>query len=61
MSDTPINLNHARKDAERAKAKAQADENAVKHGRSKAERIAQAARCEKARRILDAHKFTDET
>ena len=37
----PINLNQARKTRSRAEAKAQADENAVRFGRTKAETKAQ--------------------
>ena len=56
MSD-PINFNKAR---DRADKKAQADANAIKHGRTKAERLADATKAEKARRLLDGHKFDDE-
>ena len=57
---TPINLNKARKARDRAKEKAEADRNAVKHGRTKAERLAEAARAEQAARRLDQLKFEDE-
>ncbi len=40
----PINLNQARKTRARAQAKAKADENAIRFGRSKAERELDAAR-----------------
>jgi hypothetical protein len=40
----PINLNQARKARDRARAKAKADENAIRFGRSKAERQLDAAR-----------------
>ena len=57
---TPINLNKARKARDRAAEKARADANAVKHGRTKAERLAEAARAEQAARRLDQLKFEDE-
>ncbi|SEM68248.1 DUF4169 family protein [Palleronia pelagia] len=60
MSDGPINLNKARKARKRADDKALADANAAKHGRSKAERVAEAARTDRARALLDGHKFTED-
>lgn len=60
MSGSVINLNRARKALDRAKEKAQADANAVKHGRTKAQRLLEAAQAEKARRALDHSKFEDE-
>ena len=52
----PINLNKARKARAKAAKKTRAEENVVKHGRSKAERAAE-AKSESARVIrLDAHK-----
>ncbi|NAZ36081.1 DUF4169 family protein [Rubellimicrobium sp. CFH 75288] len=59
MTDAPINLNRARKARDRAEAKARADANALKFGRTKAERLLEAARAERARRALDAHRFED--
>ena len=60
MSDhTPINLNKVRKIRDRAAEKAQADANAVKFGRSKAERLLEAARADKARSALDQSKFEE--
>lgn len=56
----PINLNKARKERNRAEAKRQADENAVRFGRTKAERMLEAAQNEKASRQLDQLKFDDE-
>lgn len=56
----PINLNKVRKDRARADKKARADENAVKFGRTKAERLLDAARNKQARAVLDAQKFEDE-
>lgn len=60
MSDSPVNLNRYRKDKARDEGKARADANAVKHGRTKAERLLDAARTEKARAMLDRHKLDDE-
>jgi hypothetical protein len=48
----PINLNQARKTRARAQAKAKADENAIRFGRSKAERELDAAR---ERQTRDRH------
>lgn len=50
---TVVNLNKFRKAKARADQKAQADENAVKFGRSKAEKRLDAARVEKAEKDLD--------
>lgn len=55
-----INLNRARKTQARDDAKVQADANAVKFGRSKAARIAEAAQSEKARKMLDQHELDEE-
>ena len=55
----PVNLNKARKTRDRAAEKAQADANALKHGRTKAERLLEAAQAEKARRALDQAKFEE--
>ncbi len=57
---TPINLNKARKARQSVKNRKQADENAVKFGRSKAERILDATRNDKARAAIDRHRFEDE-
>ncbi len=57
---TPVNLNRVRKAKARAEAKARADENAVKHGRTKAERLLEAATTEQARKMLDRHRIEDE-
>jgi len=56
----PVNLNKVRKARARAEDKARADANAVKHGRSKAQRLLEAARADKAKARLDQHKFDDE-
>lgn len=59
MSDI-VNLNKARKERDRAEAKAQADANAVKFGRTKAQRLLEASQQEMSRRQLDQAKFEDE-
>jgi len=55
-----INLNKIRKDRERTAKKTEADQNALRHGRTKAERLAEAARDARARVRLDQLKFEDE-
>ncbi|MCA0919870.1 DUF4169 family protein [Pseudooceanicola nanhaiensis] len=55
----PVNLNRFRKDKARAEKKARADENAVKFGRSKAQKDAEKARADQARRLLDGHRTDD--
>ena len=54
------NLNRFRKDKARAEKRAEADANAAKHGRSKAQKLLEATRNEKAQRHLDQLKFEDE-
>lgn len=54
-----VNLRAARKAQTRAKARAQADENAAKFGRTKAQRTAEAAQAAKARAALDGHLRED--
>ena len=51
-----VNLGKARKARERAEKKARADANAVKFGRTKAEKALDKARGEKAARDLDQHR-----
>lgn len=55
----PVNLNRYRKDKARAEKEARADENAVKFGRSKADKDLDRARTAKARRNLDGHQRED--
>ena len=55
----PINLNRVRKEKSRAETKAQADANAVKFGRTKAQRLLETAREDLAARRLDQLKFDD--
>ena len=56
MTSGPVNLNRFRKEMARAKDKARADENAVKFGRSKAQKELEKARADKAARDLDQLK-----
>lgn len=56
MSDTPIILNKARKTKTKADARRQADENAVKFGRSKAAKAKDAAVTVLSDRQLDGAK-----
>lgn len=49
------NLNRFRKDKARAEKRAEGDENAVKHGRTKAQKALERARADKAARDLDGH------
>jgi hypothetical protein len=58
--EAPLNLNKARKERLREATKAQADANALKFGRTKAERLLEAARNDLARRRLDQHQFDEE-
>ena len=55
----PINLNQIRKDRVRTADKAQADVNAVKFGRTKAQRLLEATQAEQARNRLDQTKFDE--
>lgn len=50
-----VNLTQARKARDRAAKRAEADANAAKFGRSKAERDLEQAQADKARAALDAH------
>ena len=52
----PVNLNRYRKAKARAERKARADENAVRFGRTKAEKKLESAQAEKAARDLDGHR-----
>lgn len=56
----PVNLNHMRKTRARADAKAKADQNAVRFGQTKAERVLDAAKVELANNRLSQLKFEDE-
>lgn len=52
----PVNLNRYRKDRARVEKRAAADANAVRFGRTKAEKERAAAEAQKARRDLDGHE-----
>ena len=52
----PVNLNRARKERARRAAKALADENAVRFGRTKAEKQRDRAEAERASRDHDGHR-----
>lgn len=58
--DAPVNLNKFRKSKAREEGRAQANENAVKFGRTKAERLLEATRNSKAKIMLDRHLLDDE-
>jgi hypothetical protein len=60
MNDTPVNLNRVRKAKARAAKKARADENAVKHGRSKTRKAQEASELAKTRHDLDQHRLREE-
>jgi len=51
-----VNLNRFRKEKARAEKRAEADANAAKHGRTKAEKALDKARAEKTARDLDGHE-----
>lgn len=53
----PINLNKARKARARLQKRVTADENAMKFGRSKAEKSAEKLDAARSKRALDAHKL----
>jgi len=55
-----VNLGKVRKDRARTAKKREADQNARKFGRTKAERLAEANREAKAKKQLDQLKFEDE-
>ena len=56
----PVNLNRARKARAREEARRRADANAARHGRTKAERQAEAAEAERLARRHEEHRRTDE-
>lgn len=57
---TVVNLNKFRKAKARVEKRAQADENAVKFGRSKAEKSLDQARADKVARDLDGKRREDD-
>ncbi|MGB3555115.1 MAG: DUF4169 family protein [Jannaschia sp.] len=56
MTEKPVNLGRVRKERARRDAKARADANAVRFGRTKAEKARETAEAEKTRRDLDGHR-----
>lgn len=56
MTGKIVNLKTARKQRNRAKLRQTGDENAARHGQSKAETTLRQARADKALRDLDRHK-----
>ena len=56
----PVNLNHLRKANTRAEAKAIADQNAVRFGRTKAQKVLEATQAAQASDRLAQLKFDDE-
>ncbi len=56
----PINLNKARKARARAEKRSQADQNAVKYGRSKSEKAQEAAERSQSVHRIDQHKLDKE-
>lgn len=55
-----VNLNRFRKDRERAARRAEAEANAVKFGRSRAEKDLEQARAEKSARDHAGHSLRDD-
>jgi hypothetical protein len=55
----PISLSQIRKDRARTDDKTRADANAVKFGRTKAQRLLEAAQAAQARNRLDQAKFDE--
>lgn len=60
MTGKLVTLSRARKARARAEKRRKGDENAARHGQSKADRTAQAARADKAARHLDQHRRGDD-
>jgi len=56
----PVNLNQLRKTRDRAADKARADANAVRFGRTKAQRLLEATQAEQSRKRLDQARFEDD-
>ncbi|UWP94218.1 DUF4169 family protein [Aliiroseovarius crassostreae] len=57
----PVNLNRYRKEKARAEQKARADENAVKFGRTKAQKSVEKAEKDRVIRLFDGHEREDDT
>ena len=60
MTGKIVNLNTARKQAARAQKRVQADANAAKFGRTKAQRKLEETEADMARNKLDQHKREEE-
>lgn len=60
MTGKPVNLRQVRKERARLRKRADGDANAAKFGRSKTQRMREAADAAKARATLDAHKREEE-
>ena len=60
MTGKVVNLSRARKARARDEKRRQADENAARFGRTKAERAADRAEADKAARHLDQHRREDD-
>lgn len=60
MTDTPVNLNKARKARARIAKKTRAEENAAKYGRSKRRKTQDEAELLKARHHLDQHRLRED-
>jgi hypothetical protein len=56
MTGKVVNLNQARKDRARVRARAAAEANAAKHGRTKADRNLDEARAKQDAARLDGHR-----
>ena len=56
----PVNLNQARKVKSRAETKTKADENTVRFGRTKAQKVLEAAQADQASARLSQLKFEDD-
>ncbi|MGC8202726.1 DUF4169 family protein [Aliiroseovarius sp. PTFE2010] len=54
------NLRQFRKQSDRVKKRVQGDENAVLHGRSKAQKVFEATQNDRARKMLDQHQIEGE-
>jgi hypothetical protein len=59
--EKPVNLNRYRKDKARADKKARADRNAVKFGRTKAQKDAEKAETARVAQLFDGHKQDRDT
>lgn len=60
MTGKAINLRQRRKQRQRDADRTKADENAARHGQSRARRDLAAARAEKEQRDLDGHRRDDD-